>query len=224
MRTAHLLAPVFAGLLALAAQDVHAADSAVTLSTVGASFETGGQYTLGFEFMVTEAVQVLTLGVFDGGTPGLAAPAQVSLWLDDAVGTLLATTEVAAGTGAALVGQFRQATISPVTLLPGTHYVVGAYLPAGEATSFNMGDGGSSGSFDARLTAVVDRYWSDFSVGGNGQDFPLDSSFVDGGAWLGASFQLSAVPEPTSAGLLVAGLLGMALRRRRATTTAAPPG
>ena len=218
-----LLAPVFAGLLGLASQDVRAAAPAVTVTTVGASFETGGQFTLGFEFLVTDALRVVSLGVFDGGAPGLAAPAQVSLWQDDQFGTLLATTEVAAGTGAALVGQFRQAAITPVTLQPGIRYLVGAYLPTGEATSFNMDDGGSSGRFDARLTGVMDRYWSDFAVDGNGHDFPLDSMGQDQGAWLGASFQLTAVPEPTSASLLAAGLLGAALRRRRRATSSGNP-
>lgn len=211
-----LLVPVVAGLLAVAMQDVRAASSALTLTTVGATFETGGNYTLGFEFMVSEELRVVTLGVFDGGLPGLTAPAQVSLWQDDLTGTLLATTQVPAGAGATVVGQFRHATITPVIVLPGIRYVVGAYLPAGEATSFNMGDGGSTGSFDTRLTNVVDRSWD------GGYDFPLGSDNVAGAAWLGANFQLAAVAEPASASLLAAGLLGAALWRRRrgaATTT-----
>jgi len=207
--SANLLAPLVAGLMALAAPEVGAATPALTLSSVGATFPTDGKFTLGFEFMVSEAVEVVSLGVFDGGAPGLAAPAQVSLWLDDQVGTLLATTEVAAGTGATLVGQFRHAAISPLTLLPGHIYVIGAYLPAGEATAFNMGGDSSVGSFDGRLTHVVDRYWDD------GQDFPLGSSGVAGSAWLGANFQIAAVPEPAQAGLLTLGLLGLALRRRQ---------
>lgn len=206
--SATLLAPIFAGLLALAAPAVGAATSALTLNSVGATFPTDGKFTLGFEFMVTEAVEVVSLGVFDGGAPGLAAPAQVSLWLDDQVGTLLASTEVAAGTGAALVGQFRHAAIAPLTLLPGNIYIVAAYLPDGDATAFNMGGNSSVGSFDARLTQVVDRYWDD------GQDFPLGSSGVASSAWLGANFQIAAVPEPAQAGLLALGLLGLALRRR----------
>jgi len=204
-----LLAPLLAALMGLAAQHAEAGASAVTLTTVGATFSTNGQYTLGFEFMVTEAVQVVALGVFDGGASGLSSPAQVSLWLDDQAGTLLASTEVAAGVGAALVGQFRETTIAAVVLLPGNIYVVGAYLPAGEATALNMGGDSSTGSFDARLTRVVDRHWD------GGQDFPLGSDGIAGAAWLGANFQLAAVPEPGSAGLLVAGLLGATLRRHR---------
>lgn len=214
-QAAILMAPVLAGALALTAHDARAASSAVTVTSVGDTFETAGQFTLGFEFMVTEELRVITLGVFDGGLPGLAEPAQVSLWQDDSTGTLLAAIEVAAGTSAPLVGQFRQATITPVTLLPGIRYVVGAYLPSGEATSFNIGDGSSTGNFDARLTGVTDRYWSDFSLGGNGYDFPIASDGHAQGAWLGANFQLTAVPEPGTAGLLVAGLLMAGLRHKR---------
>jgi len=38
---------------------------------------------------------------------------------------------------------------------------------------------------------------------------------VAGSAWLGANFQIAAVPEPAQAGLLTLGLLGLALRRRQ---------
>lgn len=212
-KTVALLSQGLLGVASLALQPVQAATPAVVVQALGATFETAGQFTLGFQFLVSEPLQLVTLGVFDAGQDGLSSPARVSLW-DDWTGDLLATTEIAAGTGALLDGHFRQVAVNPVMLSPGVLYVVGAYLPAGEATSFNMGDGGSSGSFDGRLSGITDRYWSDLAPGGNGNDFPLDSSFQAQGAWLGASFQLSPVPEPASAGLLTLGLLAATLRRR----------
>lgn len=212
-KTVALFSRGLLGVASLALQPVQAAAPAVVLQALGDTFETAGQFTLGFQFLVTEELRLVTLGVFDAGQDGLSSPAQVSLW-DDWTGDLLATTEIAAGTGATLDGHFRQVAVNPVLLTPGVLYVVGAYLPAGEATSLNMGDGGSSGSFDGRLSGIMDRYWSDFSPSGNGNDFPLDSSFQGQGAWLGANFQLSAVPEPATAGLLAMGLLAAALRRR----------
>jgi hypothetical protein len=207
------LAAVLTSLM-LAGAPALAASSAVLVQQSGMTFETAGQFTLGFEFMVTQDLRVTALGVYDGGLPGLESAAQVSLWIDDLAGTLLASTSVAAGTAAPLIDQFRQQAIAPVLLTPGVRYVVGAYLPGGLATSFNF-DGGAQGSFDARLTQVMDRYWSDFDPAGNGNDYPIDSGFQAGGAYLGASFLLAPVPEPAPAALLAAGVLALGLLKQR---------
>lgn len=225
-RTVAVLSLAACALMVSVTTPALAASPALQLQTVGDVFPTGGQYTLGFEFMVSEELRLVTLGVFDAGQDGLESPAQVSLWLDDSAGTLLASTMVPSGVVAPLHGSFRHVAINPVTLTPGVLYVVGAYTGTGLATSFNTGAGSSTGSVDSRLSWLADRYWSDFSVGGNGHDFPLDSEGHVGGAWLGANFQLSPVPEPATAGLLAMGLLAAALRRRlhRAPGRAAQPG
>lgn len=227
---ATMFSRVLLGLVAVASMDLLAATSAAQIQTLGASFETGGQGTLGFEFSVTEEVRVVRLGVFDGAGDGLAAQALVTLWLDAdsaAPGNLpsaLASVSVPAGTGAALVDHFRYVSIAPVTLSPGRLYVVGAYTATGEATEFNLGGSGSTGVFEPRIAQVMDRFWWDDSPGGNGNDFPIDSYYQPIGAWLGANFQLTAVPEPASASLLAAGLLGAALwRRRHGTASPAQP-
>lgn len=225
-RTPAMLSNTVCALMVSVAVPTLAASPAIQLQSVGNVFATEGQFTLGFEFMVSEELRLVTLGVFDAGQDGLESPAQVSLWMDDTAGTLLASTEVPSGAAALLDGDFRHVAISPVTLTPGVLYVVGAYTGMGLATAFNTGTGSSTGSVDSRLSWLADRYWSDFSVGGNGNDFPLDSEGHVGGAWLGASFQLSPVPEPATAGLLATGLLAAALRRRlhRAPGTALRPG
>jgi hypothetical protein len=202
------LAALMCGALLLAAPMAQAAAPAVQLVSPGNTFDNavdGTFYTLGFQFEVTVPVKVVALGVFDNARDGLEAAADVALWLD-ADGTVLSSAVVPNGTAATLDGYFRQVAVTPVLLTPGTLYVVGAALNGGLATSLGIGEG-SVGSFDARLTGIVDRSWD------AGFDFPLGS---DGqpGAWLGANFQLAPVPEPASAGLLAAGLLALAWRRK----------
>jgi len=200
-------APVVMALLAGTAGLLPTAQaaSAITLSSVsaapGATFD-GSGYTLGFEFQLSAPVRVLSLGVYDHGRDGLEAAADVGLWSDDGAVALLASATVAGGSAAALDGYFRYAAITPLLLLPGTRYVVGAALNGALATSLGIGEG-NAGAFDPRVQAVIDRSWD------QGFDFPLGSDGVAGGAWLGANFQLAAVPEPAAPWLWAAGLLGL---------------
>lgn len=202
--TALSLAALMGAALSLAAPASQAAAPAVQLASPGSTFD-GTDYTLGFQFEVTEPVNVVALGVFDHEQNGLEAAADVALWLD-IDGTVLSSAVVPSGSIAALDGYFRQVAVTPVLLTPGILYVVGAALNGGQATSLGIGEG-SIGSFDARLTGILDRSWD------AGFDFPLGSDF-NSGAWLGANFQLAPVPEPAAAGLLAMGLLALAWRRQ----------
>lgn len=202
--TALPLAALIGAALSLAVPASQAAAPAVQLVSPGNTFD-GSGYTLGFQFEVTEPVTVVALGVFDHDQDGLEAAADVALWLD-IDGTVLSSAVVPGGNSAGLDGYFRQVAVTPVLLTPGILYVVGAALNGGLATSLDIGEG-SVGSFDPRLTGIVDRSWD------AGFDFPLGSDFQSG-AWLGANFQLAPVPEPAAAGLLAMGLLALAWRRR----------
>lgn len=187
------------------------ATPAVQLTVPGTEFD-GSGWTLGFEFQVTRAVQVSALGAYDSAQDGLAARATVGLWEDGPVPTLLAMVQVPSGAAASLDGFFRFVDTQAVLLLPDHLYVVAAFYEDDLASSLGTGNGGT-GSFDARLSQVVDRS-SD-----SGFELPIGS---DGqrGAWLGGNLQLQdlrSVPEPATAGLAALALLagGVGARRRR---------
>ena len=88
-------------------------------------------HTAGWSFSVTSAMKVTSLGMFDFAQDGagFVNPHALGLWQND--GTLLATTTMAAGTGATQVplrnstGSWRFVPITPVVLIPGT-YRIGA--------------------------------------------------------------------------------------------------
>lgn len=186
------------------------ASPAVQLTSPGTLFN-GFGFMLGFEFQVTQQVQVVSLGAFDSGRTGLLSGVRVGLWEDGVTPTALASAQVAAGANTTLDGFFRYTGIQSVTLLPDHLYVVAALFEDDLAGSLDTGQGGQ-GSFDARLSNVLDRY------GDSGFfEMPIASDFSPG-AWLGANFQLQdsgSVPEPASGALVLAALLGVGLARRR---------
>jgi hypothetical protein len=184
---------------------------AATLTSPGETFS-GSLYTLGFEFSVNQSLSVTALGVYDDGQDGLANSAQVGIW--DISGNLLASVTVPSGTAGTLVGDFRYADISPLTLSPGQDYVVGAYIND-TATSFNTLQGGS-GFYDPAVNGIEDRFSNFNSM----FSFPDSTNDHPGGAWLGGNFLFaSPVPEPSSVTLLALGgfgMLGYFWRRRQA--------
>lgn len=202
-----LRSAAIAAALATVAATGAGASPAVTITSPGMSFESG-PYTLGFSFDVSSAQTINQLGVFDEGGAPLAVDAQVGLW--NAAGDLLTSVTVPAS-GGTVVNGFRYANITPFVLSPGQTYFVGAHLSSGTATSI-FTQGGGTGSFNPLITPVRDQH-SDF---GAGFSFPGISFGDAGGAWLGANFNLSAVPESATWAMLILGVAfaGFALRRR----------
>jgi hypothetical protein len=170
----------------------------------------GTPYTLGFQFSGVSSDTITALGVYDDGQDGISSPASVGLW--DTVGNLLRSAVVPSGTAAPLIGYFRYADIAPFTAVVGMNYIVGSYLAIDNATSINTDQGGS-GFYDANVIAIEDRN-SDFT---GMFSFPDITDGFPAGAWLGGNvlFGVAAIPEPSTLGLLVAGLVGVAMFRRR---------
>lgn len=81
-------------------------------------------YTCGFRFTVTRDLDVRALGQWDDNLDGLVMNARVGLWTSD--GTLVASVTVPSGTSAALTGEYRYVTITPVRLVAGQQYVIGS--------------------------------------------------------------------------------------------------
>ncbi len=184
------------------------AATAIDLTAPGLVFESA-PYSLGFAFSVTNELDLTGLGVYDHLGDGLEAPAEVALWTGNSqVATLGAV--VPTGTAAALEGGFRFVRVAPLRLHPGEVYVIAAYLDGGWATSFGLGQQGTA-TVDSHVNLLGDRFGDGFF-----QLVYADQSDGGAGAWLGANFQLAAVPEPAPAAMLALGLVALAWCRRSA--------
>lgn len=77
------------------------------------------RFTMGYDFTLSTAASVSSLGVQDQGGDGLATSHPVGIW--DSTGTLVASGTVPAGTAGLLKNGFRYVSITPVTLPPGSY-------------------------------------------------------------------------------------------------------
>lgn len=169
-----------------------------------------GWWTLGYQFTADSAITVTSLGAYDNAGDGLNISHDVGLWT--AGGILLASATVPSGTGATLDGHFRYVDITDITLDAGSQYIVAA-------AAFGTFDGGdlyASVPLEMLLeppdiTFLMDRH--ELTQQSSALVFPTLSNYGGStGAWFGGSLQL--VPEPSTALLLVSGLVGFAISGR----------
>jgi hypothetical protein len=188
--------------------------------------------TLGWSFTANEAIVVDGLGFWDFLSDGLIFPHQVGLWNSDGT-VLLASTTIAAGTGSELIREFRFEAITPVQLVAGQEYVLGAFMTpdpltdpfSGRVEAYSFETGGPNTlrvTFASEITYNRSRF-IDSSPFLTGRPAVLEfPSGVDSPTNLGSfgpnlTFSSATVPEPAS--LAVWSLLGLvwvgAARRKK---------
>jgi hypothetical protein len=186
------------------------------------AFSGGGQDTVGWDFTVTQPISINALGFYDEGANGLVASHEVGLW-DGGTQTLLASATVDPGdlagpmfpVTATVNGQFIFDTFiggGSLMLMPGTTYVLGAYIPAG--TSAAQTDGYRSSvtapNFDPGIVFGMAR--RDTAGTAPGLTFPDVATAGNGRFGPNIGF---IVPGPSSIAFIGLGALAYTRRRRR---------
>jgi hypothetical protein len=152
--------------------------------------------TMGWSFTVGAAnLEVTALGFYDDGMNGNQDAHPVGIWT--AGGTLLAQVTVPAGTAGTLVGSYRYAAISPLTLTAGQTYVVGTYFgPVVDVCGSACGDVllilGTQ-TYDSRLTYQQARQTLAM-VGPGSLAFPGINNIGAVEGFFGPNLLLTAVP------------------------------
>ncbi len=194
--------------------------SSLAWSTPAISFTTGTfatpggspAPTLGWEFNVVASAgaTVTHLGLFDRFADGLAEAHMIGIW--DSGGKLLTSATIPAGTVAPLDANnmFRLIDIPDVVLPQANGYEIGALYQVFslDQQAYNV----TGLVVDPSIQFVT----SSAVASASGLTFPnAHSANVDPGIF-GPSFEVAAVPEPSTLLLFGAGLAGLVITRRRA--------
>jgi hypothetical protein len=200
---------------------VSAADTPA-YSFTGAPTSTDTQLSLGFSFSTTSTTTVTSLGYYDLGGDGFATAHEVGIF--DSLGTLLASVDLTPGTGDTLIGQFRYASITPLSRAAGETYVIAATTngsadPWAYGNAFQPGETVSDFSTAAPITIAPDAALFHYQIDDVLRD-PTEHfgsyTFYAGPNFTVIGGQDLGVPEPASWILMLGGfgLVGGAMRRR----------
>src|SRR5579863_770880 len=180
----------------------HADETAITLTS---SFDSAGDWSLGFQFKPTVNIDVTSLGSYFG--PNATDQQGVSLW--DSSQNLLGSATVT-GDGSATEG-FQFASITPIELLAGQTYTISA---ATNGDNYAITSGGTPGQGFTKGSGFDYLAHVEAECSGSDACFPSNNygtSFAD----FGANFTYtgggnSPVPEPSTFLMLGSGLAGLA--------------
>jgi len=177
---------------------------ALTVEQVGSYGSSGADRTHGWEFTVSQDIQVVALGIFDYEddptyAPGLIWPNEIGMWHD---GELISSATIPAGTDTLLVDDFRYVEIDPFWLEDGETYVIG---------NKTFGDPFVGASNDDMISMLPFITYERTMISADGSGFSLPTLEIDSFYRIGPNFLI--IPEPTTLAMLVAGL--MLIRQRR---------
>jgi len=161
-----------------------------------------GATTAGYDFTVgSTSLSVTALGMWDQNGNGLTNSHTIGLW--DISGNLLAQAIVSSGTINPLTGSFRYVTLAtPVTLLAGSTYVLGATFINADLDRLIVNNGGNQASFDSAILPGSFRQ----VIGPTTLAFP--NANIQSGSGVGPNAQFTAVPEVGPGVLLIGLVLG----------------
>ena len=223
------LRPWLFALILLAPVAALADTPAISFTSTNGAFLDLRTRMIGWQFSLSDPVNVTSLGWYDQGGNGLNRAHEVGIWQTDTK-ILVAQAVVPQGLEAPLDGQFRWAGLSlPVQLQPGISYSI---------AGLDIGSGGDAHVWDTQIGCCT-AHVSGFSVhalvqltagtalGGETHGFGFPTGLIGDGraALMGPNFTVSAVPEPQTYIMMLAGLLfigGLARSRRADPTNPVP--
>jgi len=139
----HQLSKMGGGVTAVLVCTLAISNPAFALQGISVTSTSGvgnGDFNIGYRFSVgAQDITVTDLGYIDLGSDGLVASNDVGLY--DDIGNLLSQGTVLSGTDSPLIGFFRYAPITPITLTSGQIYRVAGSFRQGFDTYTGVGTG-----------------------------------------------------------------------------------
>lgn len=209
MRRSLLIAAVAAAMLLTTASLATAGTIAISAISGGTAATAGGDQLYGWIFSTSAAVTVTALGVYDMGDPGLSISHDVGIYRQSDQ-SLVGSATVPAGVSGFLDSGFRFTNLGTSIGLSADTYVIVMTMPAYNADSQLI----DVSSFNTASPIT----WINSALGSSSAlAFPDPSgngNFAPGLFGPNFIFEEQSVPEPASALLLVAGFVGLLVRRR----------